>query len=95
MEFLEMRDPHMHLPSSLALVLLGAGLIAIGLIYLGLKKPFVEEQVEVRKLELQELVKMLHEAESHAQVRKDGSGAKKPVGPTGIISDGDKYVFIS
>ncbi|KAK4344610.1 hypothetical protein RND71_034786 [Anisodus tanguticus] len=81
---------------SLALVLLGAGLIAIGLIYLGLQKPFVEEQVEVRKLELQELVKMFqHEAESHAQVRKDGSGTKKPVGPTGTISDGDKYVFIS
>ncbi|XP_028751906.1 uncharacterized protein LOC114711654 [Neltuma alba] len=53
------------------LVLLGALLIGIGLLYLGLKKPIVEENVAVRKLELQELVKMFqHEAESHAQVRK-------------------------
>ncbi|KAM3343421.1 hypothetical protein P3S68_025510 [Capsicum galapagoense] len=82
---------------SLALVVVGAGLIAIGLIYLGLKKPFMEEQVEVRKLELQELVKMFqHEAESHVQVRKDAaSDAKKPVGSTGITPDGDKYVVIS
>ncbi|KAL9668170.1 hypothetical protein QQ045_002545 [Rhodiola kirilowii] len=53
------------------LVLLGAVLIVIGLLYLGLKKPVSEELVEVRKLELQELVKMFqHEAETHAQVRK-------------------------
>ncbi|XP_009783929.1 uncharacterized protein LOC107813656 isoform X2 [Nicotiana tabacum] len=81
---------------SLALVLLGAVLIAIGLIYLGLKKPVMEEQVEVRRLELQELVKMFqHEAESHAQVRKDASEAKMPAGATGLLSDGDKYVLIS
>ncbi|KAI9092727.1 hypothetical protein K1719_027524 [Acacia pycnantha] len=53
------------------LVLVGALLIGIGLLILGLKKPIVEENVAVRKLELQELVKMFqHEAESHAQVRK-------------------------
>uniref|UniRef100_A0A7N0RE44 Magnesium transporter CorA-like family protein n=1 Tax=Kalanchoe fedtschenkoi TaxID=63787 RepID=A0A7N0RE44_KALFE len=53
------------------LVLLGVVLIAMGLVYLGLKKPISEELVEVRKLELQELVKMFqHEAETHAQVRK-------------------------
>lgn len=53
------------------LFLLGALLIGIGLLYLGLKKPIVEENVALRKLELQELVKMFqHEAESHAQVRK-------------------------
>lgn len=81
---------------SLSLVLLGAVLIAIGLIYLGLKKPVIEEQVEVRRLELQELVKMFqHEAESHAQVRKDASEAKMPAGAAGILSDGDKYVLIS
>lgn len=81
---------------SLALVLLGAGLIAIGLIYLGLNKPFAEEKVEVRKLELQELVKMFqHEAESHVQVRKDASEAKKSVDSADIITDGDKYVVIS
>lgn len=81
---------------SLALVLLGAGLIAIGLIYLGLNKPFAEEKVEVRKLELQELVKMFqHEAESHVQVRKDDSEAKKSVHSAGIVTDGDKYVVIN
>ncbi|XAR59305.1 hypothetical protein NMG60_11015088 [Bertholletia excelsa] len=53
------------------LFVLGIVLIAVGLIYLGLKQPIAEEKVEVRKLELQELVKMFqHEAETHAQVRK-------------------------
>ncbi|KAI3409414.1 uncharacterized protein J3R85_019354, partial [Psidium guajava] len=56
---------------SAILVFLGIVLIAVGLLYLGLKAPVTEEQVEVRKLELQELVKMFqHEAETHAQVRK-------------------------
>ncbi|BBH01061.1 Magnesium transporter CorA-like family protein [Prunus dulcis] len=50
------------------LVFLGVVLIAVGLLYLGLKKPITEEQVKVRKLELQELVEMFqHEAETHAQ----------------------------
>ncbi|GMN43356.1 hypothetical protein TIFTF001_012549 [Ficus carica] len=54
------------------LVFLGIVLIAVGSIYLGLKRPVAEEQVEVRKLELQELVKLFqHEAETHAQVRKN------------------------
>lgn len=53
------------------LVLAGAVLIVMGLIYLGLKKPVSEQLIKVRKLELQELVKMFqHEAETHAQVRK-------------------------
>ncbi|KAI4295386.1 hypothetical protein L6164_035436 [Bauhinia variegata] len=61
------------------LVFLGAALIAVGLVYLGLKKPITEEQVEVRKLELQELVKMFqHEAETHAQVRKNFSRNNLP-----------------
>ncbi|CAA2963620.1 uncharacterized protein LOC111372077 isoform X2 [Olea europaea subsp. europaea] len=56
---------------SSSLFLLGIVLIATGLIYLGLKKPQTEEKVEVRKLELQDLVRMFqHEAETHAQVRK-------------------------
>ncbi|XP_068304329.1 uncharacterized protein [Pyrus communis] len=56
---------------SAILVLLRVVLVGIGLVYLGLKKPIVEEDVEVRKLELQELVKMFQqEAESHVQVRK-------------------------
>lgn len=53
------------------LFFLGLVLIVVGLIYLGLKNPIPEEQVEVRKLELEELVKMFqHEAETHAQVRR-------------------------
>ncbi|KAJ9135913.1 hypothetical protein P3X46_033037 [Hevea brasiliensis] len=54
------------------LVFIGVVLIAVGLLYLGLKQPITEEKVEVRKLELQELVKMFqHEAETHAQVHKN------------------------
>ncbi|XWS12413.1 hypothetical protein CRYUN_Cryun37aG0087600 [Craigia yunnanensis] len=56
---------------SAVLISIGILLIVIGLLYLGLKKPINEEQVQVRKLELQELVKMFqNEAEAHAQVRK-------------------------
>lgn len=56
---------------SALLVFLAIVLIVVGLLYLGLKAPVTDEQVEVRKLELQELVKMFqHEAETHAQVRK-------------------------
>ncbi|XP_030462040.2 uncharacterized protein LOC115682048 [Syzygium oleosum] len=56
---------------SALLVFLGIVLIVVGLLYLGLKAPVTDKQVEVRKLELQELVKMFqHEAETHAQVRK-------------------------
>ncbi|XP_022140185.1 uncharacterized protein LOC111010914 isoform X2 [Momordica charantia] len=51
------------------LFFLGIVLMVGGLIYLGLKKPMAEDLVEVRKLELQELVKMFqHEAETHAQM---------------------------
>ncbi|KAI5433144.1 uncharacterized protein LOC127117751 [Lathyrus oleraceus] len=63
--------PYAFVLFSVVLVVLGAVLIGIGLLYLGLKKPIVEENVTVRKLELQELVRMFqHEAETHAQVRK-------------------------
>ncbi|KAK1425368.1 hypothetical protein QVD17_20719 [Tagetes erecta] len=70
------------------LFLVGIILIAVGLLYFGLKKPITEEQVEVRKLELQELVNMFqHEAETHAQVRKQVSGNKR------FLSDAN-YVVI-
>ncbi|XP_076912703.1 uncharacterized protein LOC143571073 [Bidens hawaiensis] len=70
------------------LFLIGIILIAVGLLYFGLKKPITEEQVEVRKLELQELVNMFqHEAETHAQVRKHVSGNNR------ILNDAD-YVVI-
>lgn len=63
--------PYAFVLFSVILVVLGAVLIGIGLLYLGLKKPIIEESVVERKLELQELVKMFqHEAETHAQVRK-------------------------
>ncbi|KAK9267556.1 hypothetical protein L1049_009984 [Liquidambar formosana] len=61
----------------------GLVLIVVGLLYLGLKKPVSEEQVEIRKLELQELVKMFqHEAETHAQVRKPVSRPRNNLTPT-------------
>lgn len=68
------------------LFFLGIVLIIVGLIYLGLKKPVREEDVEVRKLELDHLVKMFqHEAETHAQVHKAVSRNNLP--PTA----GDKF----
>ncbi|WCJ27320.1 Magnesium transporter CorA-like family protein [Euphorbia peplus] len=77
------------------LFFIGAVLIGVGLIYLGLKKPVSEEQVEVRKLELQELVKMFqHEAETHAQVRKNvRRNNLTPTAGDGINDDVD-YVLI-
>lgn len=57
---------------SAILFFIGIVLIALGLLYLGLKQPMAEEKVEVRKLELQELVQMFqHEAETHALVHKN------------------------
>lgn len=77
------------------LILLGAILIVIGLLYLGLKKPVTEEQVEFRKLELQELVTMFQrEAESHAQVRKSNR-TKNPSAAAGILPDGGGYVLLA
>lgn len=77
------------------LFLIGIILIALGLLYLGLKKPVSEAQVQVRKLELQQLVKMFqHEAETHAQVSK--SRTRNNLTPTAadiIPADAD-YVLI-
>lgn len=68
------------------LFFLGLVLIVTGLIYFGLKKPIKEEDVEVRKLELEKLVKKFqHEAETHAQVHKPVSRHNLP--PTA----GDKF----
>ena len=54
------------------LIFLGVLLIVVGIIYLGLKKPGGEKQVEARTLELRELVKVFqHEAETHGQVCKN------------------------
>ncbi|KAL0305539.1 UNVERIFIED_CONTAM: hypothetical protein Sradi_5971200 [Sesamum radiatum] len=77
------------------LFFLGIVLIAVGLIYLGLKKPVDEEQVEVRKLELDELVKMFqHEAETHAQVHKPVSRHNLPPTAGDRFSEDADYVLI-
>ncbi|KAL1821325.1 hypothetical protein ACET3Z_016194 [Daucus carota] len=78
------------------LLLLGVALIAMGLVYLGLKRPVAEEQVQVRKLELQELVKMFqHEAESHAQVRKSTSRNTFASNAASLVRDGEEgYILI-
>lgn len=78
------------------LVLLGVVLIAIGMLYLGLKKPINDEHVEVRQFELQELVRMFQrEAESHAQVRKSVHRANLTPTAAGLHPDGANYVLIS
>lgn len=74
---------------------IGVILIAIGLVYLGLKQPIREAQVEVRKLELQELVKMFqHEAETHAQVRKNVSRNNLPPTAGDLFGNDADYVLI-
>ena len=77
------------------LFLLGVILIILGLLYLGLKKPITGEQVEIRKLELQEAVKIFkHEAETHAQVRKNVSRSNLPPTAGDIVPADADYVLI-
>ncbi|CAA0823697.1 Magnesium transporter CorA-like family protein [Striga hermonthica] len=77
------------------LFFLGMVLIVVGLIYLGLKKPVKENQVEVRKLELDELVKMFqHEAETHAQVHKHMSRHNLPPTAGDRFTEDADYVLI-
>lgn len=53
------------------LFLVGLLLIIVGNIYFGLQNPISDQQVQVRKLELQQLVSMFqHDAETHAKVRE-------------------------
>lgn len=88
-------SPYAFLLFSCVLGLLGIVLIFIGLLYLGLKNPVMEEEVEVRKMELQELVKMFQqEAESHAQLRK--SDSKPKMGSASALLPGgyDSYVLM-
>ncbi|KAG6642211.1 uncharacterized protein LOC122276475 isoform X1 [Carya illinoinensis] len=76
------------------LFFLGILLIVVGLVYLGLKRPVTEEQVEVRMLELEELVKMFqHEAETHAQVRTRFSRNNLPPTAGDTLDDVD-YLLI-
>ncbi|KAL3616939.1 hypothetical protein CASFOL_039333 [Castilleja foliolosa] len=77
------------------LFFIGAVLIVVGLIYLGLKKPVKEAQVEVRKLELDELVKMFqHEAETHAQVHKHVARHNLPPTAGDRFNEDANYVLI-
>ncbi|KAL3677820.1 hypothetical protein R1sor_020776 [Riccia sorocarpa] len=63
-------NQHAFLIFSIVFFLFGAILIAVGMIYLGFKKPPTEEQMAARKLELQDLVKHFQQsAEAHEKVR--------------------------
>lgn len=56
------------------LIILGVTLICGGVLYFGLKQPITEEQLAVRKMELQGIVKHFQkEAENHAKVRNPHS----------------------
>lgn len=56
------------------LILLGVTLVGGGVLYFGLKQPITEEQVAVRKRELQGIVKHFQkQAENHAKVRNSYS----------------------
>ncbi|EPS68165.1 hypothetical protein M569_06605 [Genlisea aurea] len=94
------KTPYAFALFSLLLFVAAAALIAFGLIYLGLKKPVGDEQVEVRKLELDELVKMFqHEAETHAQVRNRNRNRNRrhilsPTAGDKFLEDDADYVLI-
>ncbi|XP_010926355.1 uncharacterized protein [Elaeis guineensis] len=77
------------------LVVIGIILIGLGLLYLGLQNPITEEQVQVRKLELQELVSMFqHDAETHAKVRDGISRHNLPPTAADVIAERG-YVLIA
>lgn len=76
------------------LFVIGATLIAAGMLYLGLQNPVSEEKVKVRKLELQQLVSMFqHDAENHAKVRDGVSRHGPSPNLSGNLSDVD-YILI-
>jgi hypothetical protein len=79
------------------LFLIGVLLIILGIIYFGLQKPISDEQVEVRKLELQQLVSMFqHEAETHAKVREGVLRSDLPPKAADLIYDkGNSCVSIT
>lgn len=77
------------------LFFIGVVLIAVLLLCLGLKKPVTEEEVEVKKLELQQLVKMFqHEAETHAQVRNNVHRSNLPPTSGDKFSDAVDHIII-
>lgn len=78
------------------LVLIGIILIGLGMLYFGLKKLVTEEEVNVRKFELQQLVSMFqHDAETHAKVR-EGAPRRHNLPPTaGDVLNGADYLLIT
>ncbi|KAL6882051.1 hypothetical protein ACP4OV_011523 [Aristida adscensionis] len=70
------------------LFLVGFMLIIIGIVYFGLQKPISDEQVQVRKLELQQIVSMFqHEAETHGKVREGVLRSDLPPRAADLIYD--------
>nr|XP_029121220.1 uncharacterized protein LOC105047222 [Elaeis guineensis] len=70
------------------LIFAGIVLIGLGLLYLGLETPITEDQVQVRKLELQQLVSTFqHDAETHAKVREHVSRHNLPPTAADMISE--------
>ncbi|EHA8589683.1 hypothetical protein COCNU_scaffold011940G000010 [Cocos nucifera] len=73
----------------------GIVLTGLGLLYLGLQTPITEEKVQVRKLELQQLVSTFqHDAETHAKVREHVSRHNLPPTAADMIPE-TGYVLIS
>lgn len=77
------------------LFFIGAVLVGVGLMYLGLTKPVTSEKVNVRKLELQQLVSVFQrEAEQHGKVREGLSRHGLSSGSSSA-SPGEGYILIS
>ncbi|KAK4836254.1 hypothetical protein QYF36_020478 [Acer negundo] len=73
---------------------IGVVVIAVGLLYLGLKKLVTDTQVAIKKLELQELVKKFqHEAETHAIVHNI-SRNNLPLTAEDMISLDEEYILL-
>ncbi|KAK2448222.1 Magnesium transporter CorA family protein [Trifolium repens] len=80
---------------SMIIGLFGVVLIVVCLVFLGPRKPAVEEHVEARKLELQKLVKMFqHDAETHARVRKNVSRNNLPPTAGDAFREDADYLII-
>ncbi|KZV51061.1 Magnesium transporter CorA-like family protein [Dorcoceras hygrometricum] len=84
---------------SALLFFLAIVLIAVGLIYLGLKKPVKDDEVKVMKMQMDELVKMFqHEAETHAQVHNHKNVSRRhnlPPTAGDRFSDDADYILIN
>ncbi|KAH7686032.1 Mg2+ transporter protein CorA-like/Zinc transport protein ZntB protein [Dioscorea alata] len=70
------------------LFFIGIVLICLGMLYLGLRNPITEERVNIRKLELQQLVSTFqHDAETHAKVRQGVSRHNLPPTAADMIAE--------